>query len=62
MSFLIKNNEVWEKYKQIWGFIKNKLGIEFHSSPFHDKKYLSTKVKKYDGVIKKYFLGNDLLK
>ena len=40
MSFLIENNEVSEKHKQIWGLIKNKLGIEFHSSPFHDKKIL----------------------
>ena len=40
MSFLIENNEVSEKYKQIWGLIKNKLGIEFHSPPFHDKKIL----------------------
>ena len=62
MSFLIKNNEVWEKYKQIWCLIKNKLGIKFHSSPLHDKKYLKTKVKEYDGVIKTNFLGNDLPK
>ena len=52
MSFLIKNGEVWEKYIQIWGLIKNKLGIKFHSSPAHDKRYLKTKVKEYDGVIK----------
>ena len=38
MSFLIKNDEVREKYKQIWGLIKNKLGIKFHSSPVYDKK------------------------
>ena len=26
------------------------------------KKYLKTKVKEYDGVIKTYFLGNDVPK
>ena len=31
MSFLIKDNEVWEKYEQVWNVIKNKLGIKFHS-------------------------------
>ena len=31
MCFLIKNDEVWEKYKQIWDVIKNKLKIKFHS-------------------------------
>ena len=38
MSFLIKIDKMWEKYKQIWGLIKNKLGNKFHSSPVHDKK------------------------
>ena len=33
MSFLIKNNEVWEKYEDIWYVIKNKLDIKFHSKP-----------------------------
>ena len=58
MSFLIKDGEVWEKYKEIWNLIKNKLGIRFHSLPVHDKKYLKTKVKEYNGVIKTNFLDN----
>ena len=62
MSFWIKNNEVWEKYKHIWGLTKNKLCIKFHSSPVHDKKYLKTKVKEYDRVTKTNFLGNNLPK
>ena len=37
MSFFIKDDEVWEKYEQIWGLIKNKLGINFHSELFYDK-------------------------
>ena len=55
MSFLITNNEVWEKYKKIRCLIKNKLGIKFQSSPVHDKKYIKTKVKECDGVIKTNF-------
>ena len=62
MSFLIKDDEVWEKYEQIWDLIKNKLGIKFHSEPVYDKKYLKTKVREYDGVIKTNFLGNDVPK
>ena len=31
MSFLIKDDEVWEKYENIWNAIKNKLSIKFHS-------------------------------
>ena len=40
--------------------IKNKLSIKFHGEPVHDKKYLKTKVKEYDGAIKTNFLGNDV--
>ena len=36
MSFFIKDDEVQEKYEQIWGVIKNKLGINFHSFPVYD--------------------------
>ena len=28
MSFLVKDDEVWEKYEQIWYLIKNKLAIK----------------------------------
>ena len=30
--------------------------------PIHDKKYIKTKIKEYDGVIKTKFLGNDVPK
>ena len=59
MSFFIKDDEVWEKYEQIWDVIKNKLSIKFHSKPIYDQKYLKAKVRKFDGVIKTKFLGND---
>ena len=47
--FLIKDDEVQEKYKQIWGVIKNKLKIKFHSLPVYERKYLKTKGKEYEG-------------
>ena len=62
MSFLIKDDEVWEKYEQIWDVIKNKLGIKFHSEPVYEYKYLKAKVREFDGVIKTNFLGNDMPK
>ena len=58
MSFLIKDDEVGEKYEQIWDVIKNKLKIKFHSEPVYEYKYLKTKVKEYDDVIKTKFLNN----
>ena len=62
MSFLMKDNEVWEKYEQIWDVIKNKLGNKFHSEPVSENKYLKAKVGEFGGVIKTNFLGNDMPK
>ena len=52
MSFLIKDDEVSEKYEKIWDVIKNKLGIKFHSEPIYEQKYLKAQVREFEGVIK----------
>ena len=44
MSFLIKDNEVWNKYDKIWEVIKDILGINFYSEPVYEYKYLKAKV------------------
>ena len=62
MSFLIKYNEVWEKYEDVWNVIKNNLGIKFHSEPIYENKYLKAKVREFDGAIKTNFLSNGLPK
>ena len=62
MSFLIKDDEMWEKYEQIWDVIKNKLGIKFHSELVYDKTYIKAKVREFDGKIKTNFLGNEVPK
>ena len=62
MSFLIKDDEVWGKYENIWDLIKNKLGIKFHKEPIFEQKYLKAKVREFDDVIKTNFLGNDMPK
>ena len=62
MSFLIKDDEVWDKYNKILDVIKDKLGIEFHSEPVYEYKYLKTEVREFDDAIKTNFLGNDMPK
>ena len=57
MSLLIKNDEVWQKYEDIWNVIKNKLNIKFHSQPIYENKYLKDKVREFNGSIKTNFLG-----
>ena len=62
MSFLIKDNEVWNKYDKIWEVIKDKLGINFYSEPVYEYKYLKAKVREFDGMIKTIFLDNNMPK
>ena len=62
MSFLIKDDDVWEKHDEIWDVIKNKLNIKFRSKPVYDQKYLKAKVREFDGVIKTNFLGKEVPK
>ena len=52
MSFLIKDDEEWEKYE----------GIKFHSEPAYDKTYLKGKVREFIRKIKANFLGNGVPK
>ena len=59
MSFLIKDDEVWEKYDEMWDVIKSQLCIKFHSKPIYEQKYLKAKVREFDSVIKTNFLRND---
>ena len=42
MSFLTKDDEVWDKYEKIWDVIKNKINIKFHSEPVYEYIYLYT--------------------
>ena len=53
---------MWEKYDEIWDAIKDKLGIEFHSEPVYEYRYLKVKVREFEGAIKTNFLGNDMPK
>ena len=62
MFFLIKDDEVWDKYDKIWDVIKNKLNIKFHSEPVYEYKYLKAKVREFNGEIKTNFLNNDMPK
>ena len=62
MSFLIKDDEVWGKYDEIWDAIKNKLRIKFHGEPVYEYRYLKTKVREFNGVIKTNFLSTDIPK
>ena len=40
ISFLIKDDELLEKYDKIWKKVKNSLKKEFDSEPVYNQKYL----------------------
>ena len=45
MSFLIKENELQEKYNEIWEKFKNNIRKKFDSEPVYIKKILKAKKK-----------------
>ena len=59
MSFVIKDDDVLDKYNEIWGKIKETLNIKFHSIPVYDEKYIKAKVRELNGGIKTNFLGDE---
>ena len=62
MYFIIKDDDVLDKYSEIWDKIKNSLNTKFHSMPVYDEKYLKAKVREFNGVIKTTFLGDEIPK
>ena len=47
-SFLIKDDELLEKYNEIWGRVTNSIKKEFDSEPVYNEKYLKAKIKSYN--------------
>ena len=56
MSFVIKDDDVLDKYNEIWDKIKETFSIKFHSMPIYDEQYIKAKVREFNGVIKTNFL------
>ena len=62
MSLVVKDDDVLDKYNEIWDKIKETLSIKFHSMPVYDEKYIKAKVREFNGVIKTNFLGDEVPK
>ena len=60
MSFLVKDDDMQDKYNEIWDKIKETLSIKFHSMSVYDEKYI--KVREFDGVIKANILSDKVPK
>ena len=57
MSFIVKDDDVLDKYNKVWDKIKKKFNVKFHSIPVYDETYRKTKIKKFDSKDKANFLG-----
>ena len=58
MSFMLKDDNVLDKYNKIWDKIKEKLNIKFHSIPVYDETYIKAKVREFDDKIKTNIFGD----
>ena len=62
MSFLIKGDELIEKYNEVWEKVKNIIKKEVDSEPVCNEKYIKAKVKSYNGKIKTNFHNSKIPK
>ena len=62
MSFVIKENDVLDKYNEIWDRIKNTLNIKFQSIAVYDEQYIKAKVRAFNDEIKLNFLSDEVPK
>ena len=62
MSFLIKGDELIEKYNEVWDKVKNIIKKEVDSEPVYNEKYIKAKVKSYNGKIKTNFHNSKIPK
>ena len=62
MSFMVKDDNVLDKYNKIWDKIKEKVIIKFRSMPVYDETYIKAKVREFDRKIKTNFLGGEVPK
>ena len=62
MCFLIKVDELSDKYNEIWENVRNKIKKEFDSELLYNEKYLRTKIKSYKRKINTNFCNNKISK
>ena len=62
MSFFIKNEELLEKYNEIWGKVSNNVKKGFDREPVYNEKYIKTEIKSYEEKINANFQGDKVPK
>ena len=55
MSFVIKDDDVLDKYSKLWDKIKETLSIKIHSMSVYDEKYIKAKRRGFNVWLKQIF-------
>ena len=58
MSFVTDDEEVYEKYNEIWEVVKKLLKLKFTVGPIRDDKYIIAKLKMFNGINRTTFTNN----
>ena len=58
MSFVTDDEEVYEKYNEIWEVVRKLLKLKFTVGPVRDDKYLIAKLKIFNGINRTTFTDN----
>ena len=59
---MIKNDELLEKYNEVWEKVKNSIKKECSSEPMYNGNYLKDKIKSYNRKINTNFCNNKVPK
>ena len=62
MPFLIKDDQLLEKYNEILEKVKNSVKRDFNSETVYNEKYLKGKINSYNGKINTRFHNNKIPK
>ena len=54
MSFFVRDDNALDKYKKICDKINESLNIKFHNKLVYNQKYLKSKVRDLDNVVKTF--------
>ena len=58
MSFVTDDEEVYEKYNEIWEVVRKPLKLKFTVGPVRDDKYLIAKLKIFNKINRTTFTNN----
>ena len=58
MSFVRDNEEVYEKYNEIWEVVRKLLKLKFTGGPIRDDKYIIAKLKIFNRINRTTFTDN----